>query len=479
MKKFVLNRRDFFSTASILGVGGAVNAGALLSSCSNDKKASPITPLSQLANKYTPDLVDSAIDGKPLKAGLVGCGGRGSGASFDFLEAGQNLQIVSLGDVFKDKIDTFRERLKKYKNIDIKKDMCFVGFDSYKKVLDTDIDIVILATPPAFRPVHFEAAVEAGKHIFMEKPVCIDPVGYRTILTNSKKADHQGLCVVTGTHRRHSRLYVESFKKIRSGLIGEIVSGTLYYLVGGEWFCSRQKGWSDMEWMIRDQVNWRWLSGDYILDTLLHNIDVFNWLSGRKPESVNATGARLRRLSGDNYDLFNVDYEYEGNVQLHGICRCIDGCKNMVNEKIIGTRGIWKNNGTIHDLKGNLVWQFDREKEKQEFKQTNPYVLEHVDLINHIRSNQHVNYANDTANSCLTAIMGRESAYTGNQVLWEDMCNSQLSLMPEKLEMGAMNMADFVPPTPGEGQNSNKDRRKNLRGGIYRRDKSGNGFILR
>ena len=457
MKKFVFNRRDFFSTASILGIGSALSTGTFLSSCSNEKKAESFTPLSQLTNEYIPDLVDFAIDGRPLKAGLVGCGGRGTDAAMNFLDAGANLQIVSLGDVFQDKLENCRNVLSKQRNISIEDDKCYVGFDSYKKVLNTDIDVVILATPPAFRPVHFEAAVEAGKHIFMEKPVCVDPVGYRTIITNSKKADHQGLCVVTGTQRRHQRVYVESLKKIQRGVIGEIVSGTVYWMVGGEWFCSRQKGWSDMEWMIRDQVNWRWLSGDYILDTLLHNIDVFNWLSGSTPKSVIATGARLRRLSGDNYDLFNVDYEYEDNVQLHGICRCIEGCTNVIKEEIIGTKGIWKSDGTIHDLEGNLVWHFDWEMEKQEFKQTNPYVLEHVDLVNHIRSNQQVNYASDTANSCLTAIMGRESAYTGTQIFWKNISNSPLSLMPEKIEMGSMNMKNYIPPIPGKEQNSDKE----------------------
>ncbi len=461
MSKFSVNRRDFFKSAAVVGAASTLGAGTILSSCSGGEKTPVLVPLANLANAYVPELPDYANDGKPLRAGLIGCGGRATGAAVNFLSAGPNLQIVALGDLFQDRIDGCRKKLKEKFNVDVPDDKCFTGFDNYKKVLASDIDLVIIATPPAFRPIHFEAAVEAGKHVFMEKPVCVDGPGARSIMTTAKKAESQGLVVVTGTQRHHQRKYVESFKQIQKGMIGEIVSGTVYWNQSMLWYRNRESSWSDMELMVRDWVNWKWLSGDHIVEQHVHNIDVFNWFTGKKPVKCVGFGARQRRLTGDQYDMFSVDFEYEGGVRLHSMCRQIDGCKNNVSEFIQGTKGSWTSAGAggnheIKDLAGKVIWKTDFDKEKAEHKQTDPYTLEHVDFINHIRANKPLNQAVETAISCLTAVMGRESAYTGNEVTYDEVFNSTVSLMPAKLELGAYDLKAYTVPVPGKPKEEKK-----------------------
>jgi predicted dehydrogenase len=454
-KKNSLSRRDFFSTTAVVGVVGTIGAGAALASCASGPEK--LVPLKSLEGAYIPNLVDKADDGKLLKAGVIGCGGRGSGAVQNFLDAAGNVQIVALGDLFQDRIDDCRKGLKEKYKVEVPDNMCFTGFDNYKNVLAAGVDLVIIATPPAFRPTHFEAAVEAGKHVFMEKPICVDPVGARSILASAKKAETQGLCVVTGTQRHHQRSYVESFKQIQSGLIGEIVSGNVYWNQSMLWYRERKSEWSDMEFMVRDWVNWKWLSGDHIVEQHVHNLDVFNWFFGKKPVKAVGFGAKQRRLSGDQYDMFSVDFEYEGGIHLHSMCRQIDGCVNNVSEHIQGTKGSWSSNSMeIKDLQGNVLWKYDSDKEKADFKQTNPYVLEHVDFVNHIRSNTPINQAEETAVSCLTAIMGRESAYTGAAVTWDEISNSTLNYLPEKLEIGKVDMSSYVIRVPGKAKEEKK-----------------------
>jgi predicted dehydrogenase len=454
-KKNSLSRRDFFTTTAVVGAVSTIGASVVLASCAAGPEK--LVPLKSLAGAYIPNLVDKAADGKLLKAGVIGCGGRGSGAVQNFLDSSPNVEIVALGDLFMDRIDECRKGFRGRQKIEVPDNMCFTGIDNYKKVLAADIDLVIIATPPAFRPTHFEAAVEAGKHVFMEKPICVDPVGARLIMATAKKAETQGLCVVTGTQRHHQRSYVESFKQIQSGLIGEIVSGNVYWNQSMLWYRERKPEWSDMEFMVRDWVNWKWLSGDHIVEQHVHNLDVFNWFFGRKPIKAVGFGAKQRRLSGDQYDMFSIDFEYEGGIHLHSMCRQIDGCTNNVSEHIQGTKGSWSSNTMeIKDLQGKVLWKFDSEKEKAEFKQTNPYVLEHVNFVNHIRSNTPINQAEETAVACLVAIMGRESAYSGAAVTWEEITNSNLNYLPEKLEIGKMDMSSYVVRVPGKAKEEKK-----------------------
>ena len=306
-----INRRQFLSNAALIGAAGTVGGGSLLSSCSgaSDAKIS-VKPqaIERLKAWRIPVLTDKAIDGKELKVGLVGCGGQGTGDLINLTRAADNLKITALGDLFQDRLDSSRERIAKETGQEVAADNCFVGFDAYQKVIDSGVDIVLLITPPVFRPLHFEAAVKAGKHVFMEKPISVDVAGSLKIIATARIASGQNLCVVTGTQRRHQRSYVEAFKQIADGAIGEITGGNVYWNQNMLWYRNRENGWSDMEWMVRDWVNWCWLSGDHIVEQHVHNIDVFNWFSGLTPKAGTGFGARQRRITGDQYDMFSVDF---------------------------------------------------------------------------------------------------------------------------------------------------------------------------
>jgi predicted dehydrogenase len=458
MKKNNVTRRTFLKSSAVagaLGVIGTTSSAGLLTSCSGGGKSkNGNIPLKEPGSFYIPDLPDKAADGKELKAGVIGCGGRGSGAAFNFLNAANGVTIVALGDVFQEKVDSLAEKLKNEKNIDIPSNKRFVGLDAYKQVVDSGVDIIIDATPPFFRPEHFKYAVEKGKHCFLEKPICVDPVGYRTIIAAAKQAQAKNLCVVTGTQRHHQRSYVESYKKIMEGAIGEITGGVVYWNQSMLWYRERQPEWSDFEYMIRDWVNWKWLSGDHIVEQHVHNIDVFTWFTGLKPISAVGFGSRHRRITGDQYDNFSVDFTMENGIHFHSMCRQIDGCANNVSEFIQGTKGSWSTQGetVIKDLAGNVIWKYDPEVEKANFSQTDPYTLEHVNLINCIRGNKPIEQASETAIANMAAIMGRESAYTGLETKWDTMTASPLDYTPKDLNMGKMDMSAFTVPVPGKPQ---------------------------
>ena len=446
-----MSRKDFLSLSAMAGVTGLVGSSSLLTSCG--EKGPVYTPLKEAGTYYIPVLNDKADDGKELKAGVIGCGGRGSGAIVDLLNAANGIKVVALGDTFADRLQNLKKNLAEKHNQVVADENCFVGFDAYKKVIDSGVDMVVIATPPVFRPVHFQYATEKGVHSFLEKPIAVDPKGYRMIMATAKQAQAKGLSVVTGTQRHHQRPYVEAFQKIQQGLIGEITGGNVYWNQGMLWYKERQNGWSDMEWMIRDWVNWKWLSGDHIVEQHVHNIDVFLWMSGLKPVKATAFGARHRRITGDQYDQFSVDFEMENGIHLHSMCRQIDGCSNNVSEFIQGTKGSWNSaNHEIKDLAGNVIWKFDAEAEKAAHTQTNPYVLEHVDWVNHIRKGTAHDEATACAISCLAGVMGREAAYSGATVTWDEMSASNLDYMPEKLELGKMDMSDYVVMVTGKAK---------------------------
>jgi len=449
-KENSISRRSFLKSSAMAGALGAIGtggaAGVVLTSCSSGEKANALKPLKEPGTYYIPELPDLATDGQELKAGVIGCGGRGSGAAFNFLNAANGVTIVALGDTFKERIDGLAG-----KNIDIPEDKRFVGLDAYKQVIDSGVDVVIIATPPVFRPVHFQYATEKGKHSFLEKPICVDPVGYRTIMATAKQAEAKNLRVITGTQRHHQRPYVESYKKIMEGMIGEITGGTVYWNQNMLWFRERQKEWNDCEYMIKDWVNWKWLSGDHIVEQHVHNIDVFTWFSGLKPVKAVGFGSRQRRITGDQYDNFSIDFTMENGIHLHSMCRQVDGCANNVSEFIQGTKGSW-NSATmeIKDLAGNVIWKYDYEAEKANFKQNDPYTLEHVNWINSIRGNKPLQQATETAVSNMAAIMGRESAYTGAETTWDAMTASPLDYTPKDLNLGKMDMSSFTVPVPGK-----------------------------
>lgn len=409
-------------------------------------------PLRQEGEYYVPELSDKAIEGKELKVGVVGCGGRGSGAVNDLLDAADGIKVTALGDTFMDRLQGLRENLAN-RGQQIADENCFIGFDAYQKVIDSGVDMVILATPPVFRAEHFRYATEKGIHSFLEKPIAVDAKGYRTIIAAARQAQAKGLSVVTGTQRHHQRCYVEAFKLIQQGIIGDITGGNVYWNDSMLWYRTRQPEWSDMEWMIRDWVNWKWLSGDHIVEQHVHNIDVFMWMTGLKPVSATAFGNRNRRVTGDQFDQFSVDFTFENGIHLHSMCRQIDGCSNRVSEFVQGAKGSWDSQtNEIRDLKGNLLWKYDDAAAGAEFAQHNPYVLEHVDWVNHIRKGTAHEEATATAEASLAAVMGREAAYTGATVTWDEISASQADLAPATLALGPVDMSNYTVPVPGTGR---------------------------
>jgi len=437
-----LSRRKFLGNAAAVSAVGVLGVGQFLTAC--DKIKIP-------KDLILPPLLEQAPDGEVIKAGVIGCGGRGTEAAQNFLDAGPNLQVVALADVFQDRIDQCRKRLKEVKGVDISDDKCFTGFDCYKKLLEQDISYVIIATPPYFRPEHFKSAVEAKKNIFFEKPVAVDPVGIRTIMSAGKQAEAFGLSIVTGTQRRHSPDYIETYKRIMGGAIGDIVAANAYWNQSKLWHRNRMPEWSDMEYMIRDWVNWRWLSGDHIVEQHIHNLDVIHWFTGKTPLRAVGMGSRQRRVTGDQYDNFSVDFVYEGEIHMHSMCRQINDCANNVSEYIRGTKGYTNCQDTIWKPDGTVLWTYEYPMKDADGNPTlkiSPYVQEHIDLITAIRTNKPVNEAERIAKTNLMAIMGRESAYTGKETTWDEMMASELKVGPKELIMGKVDM-EVVIPIPG------------------------------
>ena len=432
MKNSSISRRNFLGKAAVVGVAGVV-VPSIITSCARETKKVVAVPA----------FLDQAVDGPVIKAGLIGCGGRGTGAAINFLSAGPNLQIVALGDTFQDRIDACREKIQKEKGQDVPLDKCFVGFDAYQKVIDSGVDLVILATPPSFRPDHLAAAISAKKHVFAEKPVCVDPVGARSVMATAQKAKGMELCIVTGTQRRHQRDYVANWQKIAEGAIGEIVGGNVF------WHRENDPKWSEMEWMIRNWVNWSWLSGDHIVEQHVHNLDVMNWFTGTHPVKAVGMGARLRRITGNQYDFFNIDYTFENGTHFHSMCRQINGCTNNVSERIQGSKGSTNCTNSILDLAGNEVWKYayplDKDGKPTTRVSVDPYVQEHIDLVTAIRTNKPINEAENTAISTMVAIMGRISAYTGKETTYEEMMNSDLKLGPAVFAFGPVDIDKSIP----------------------------------
>jgi len=441
-KKDGPNRREFIETVGLVGAVGAV--GLVAAGCSGNG-------MSDIYADYRyPDMLDTAPDGPILKAGLIGCGGRGTGAASQFLAAGPNLEITALADVFQDRLDGCRNSLRRNREVEVADENCFTGFDCHERLLETDVDVVLLATPPYFRPMHFEAAIDARKHVFMEKPAGVDPVGVRSVMTSARKAEGAGLTVVTGTQRRHQADYLETFRQITRGTIGQIVSGNVYWNGQVPWFRQRQSGWTDVEFMLRDWVNWIWGSGDHIVEQHVHNIDVAHWFMAGHPVKAVGFGSRHRRPSGDQFDNFSIDYVLEDGRHVHSMCRQISGCTNNVSEFLMGTEGYTNGVNKIWDLKGDLIWEYRYQMDEEE-KQINPrpYFQEHIDFVTSIRNNAGFNEAENTAISTMVAILGRTSAYTGKEVTWEEMMNSDMKLGPDPMRFGPSEVVRGIVPKPG------------------------------
>lgn len=440
MKKREVSRRTFVGKAAAAGVAGAVMP-SLIAGCTPRRK-----------EVVVPVFLDQAPDGPVLKAGVIGCGGRGTGAANDFLRSGPNVKITALGDVFADRLNACKAQLNEKRGQEIADENCFVGFDAYQKVIDSGVDVVILATPPYFRPEHFAAAVDARKHVFMEKPVCVDPAGARQVIATARKAEGLGLSVVTGTQRRHQRDYVATYKELAQGMIGDLVSGNCYWNQNKLWHRDPNPAWSEMEYMIRDWVNWTWLSGDHIVEQHVHNLDVIHWFMGGFPVAAVGFGSRHRRVTGDQYDNFSVDYEMADGRHFHSMCRQINDCANNVSERVQGTNG-WSNcQNLIVDNKGNEIWKYayplNDKGEQMTSVKVPAMIQEHIDLVTAIRTGKPFNEAEATAMSSLVAIMGRISAYTGKKVTMEEVMNSDMKLGPKVFVLGPVDIPKDI-PVPG------------------------------
>jgi len=379
-----------------------------------------------------------------IRVGVIGCGGRGTGAAMDCVRSSPNVEIVAMGDMFQDRLDRSLAELSREVDdkVSVTGETSFTGFDAYEKVIACDINMVILATPPGFRPMHLKAAVEAGKHVFMEKPVAVDPVGIRSIIASSELAQEKELAIVAGTQRRHQNHYREILKRIHKGDIGRIVAGQCYWN-GGGWDGPGEKpeGMSGMEWQIRSWFHFTWLCGDEIVEQHVHNIDVMNWAIGAHPIQATGMGGReVRGGKGNIYDHFAVDFEYPNGVHVLSMCRHMDGCTERVSERVMGTKGWAYTDGADGYIEGRNPYRYEGED-------VDPYEQEHADLIESIRSGRPLNEGRQVAESTLTGIMGRMSAYTGRALKWDWVMNaSELDLSPEKYEMGDLPVRPIAVP---------------------------------
>lgn len=368
-----------------------------------------------------------------IRIGLIGCGGQGTRDVISCINSSKSVEITAMGDLFEDHLQESFDKLKKDVPAELKvtPDKRFVGFDAYKKVLESDVHLVFLTAPPHWRAEHFRAAVEADKHVFMEKPAGVDPKGIRSVIQTAELARQKKLSVVVGTQRRHSKKYKEIVRRIHDGQIGQIISAQAYWNGSdmlGYWKWYEKEGLSGMEWQCRSWPWFTWTSGDHIVEQHVHNLDVINWALQEHPESCYGMGGRAVRDLGNIYDHFAVEYEYPNGVRVLSMCRQINGCTDRVAERVVGTRGIADVDRGI--ITGEKPFQYDG-------PDPDHYTQEMADLIRSIRNVSPINEAKQVAESTMNAIMGRMSAYTGRALSWDWAMNaSKLDLSPPKYEFG-------------------------------------------
>jgi predicted dehydrogenase len=429
------SRRDFVKQSTLLA-GGVLAA-----------------PLLSRANYFS-----GADD--TIKVALIGCGGRGTGAAVQALLTKQNVKLVAMADAFRDRLDRSYNRIINAENdrniklkdrVDVPEERKFVGFDAYQKAIPL-ADVVILATPPGFRPIHFEEAIKQNKHVFMEKPVATDPEGVKKVLAAAEIAKQKKLNVVVGLQRHYQTSYRELFK--RKDLIGEITSAQAWWNNDGVWVNKRQPGQTEMEYQMRNWYYFVWLCGDHICEQHIHNIDVVNWFKGSYPVKAQGMGGREVRKGKDHGEIFDhhyVEFHYADGSILNSQCRHIPGTMSKVDELLIGTKGrIQCGDANIIDLKGKVLYQFDKKNENE------PYQNEHDELFAAIAKGEYkFADAENGAKSTMTSILGRMATYSGQVVEWDKALNSGISLQPKVYDFAAT--PPVVPdengyykvPTPG------------------------------
>src|SRR6056297_262100 len=423
-----LTRRDFMKRTT-LAAGGGLLFGSL--------------PVSASAYAGANDTLNVAV---------VGCGGRGTGAANQALTADEGVKIVALADAFRDRLDdcynTLNERWGETGRLDIPEERKFTGFDAYKHATEL-ADVVILATPPGFRPLHFEEAVNQGKHIFMEKPVAVDAAGVRRVLAAGRIAKQKKLNVIVGLQRHYQQNYLEALNRVQNGEMGDITGGSVYWNSAGVWVRERQPDMTEMEYQMRNWYYFNWLCGDHILEQHIHNIDVANWFIGEYPESAQGMGGRQVRTGKDHgqiYDHHFVEYTYPGGAVIASQCRHQPNTMGRVDEVFQGTKGTIHTDGSgrgiMTSLYGNELYNHDSDGD------TNPYQQEHNELFASIRSGGVISDTEIGAKSTLTAIMGRMATYTGQVISWEDAIETEEHLITDDLDW------DSTPPVvPDEDGN--------------------------
>lgn len=449
-QKLTTNRRKFVA-------GAAATAGTALSQL----------PVELFANVAGSD---------EIKVGMVGCGGRNSGAIIQSLKANDGARLVAVADAFEDKIDgtgpratglqVIEKNLAKIgqkKQIDVPRSRQYAGFDAYKQVID-QVDLVCIATPPAFRPIHFDYAVQQGKHVFMEKPVCVDAQGFNQVMKAAKQADEKNLKVVVGLQRHYQSSYLESFERFKKGEIGRIVSAKAYWNGNRPWTVDRQPGWTEMEFQMRNWLQFEWLSGDHITEQHVHNLDVINWFvsgdseMGGNPVSAGGMGARTDESHkiGNIFNQHFIEYNYgpeHDSVSMMSQCRQIRGTATNIGEQIYGTEAILDpGKGRITDYKGNIKWSW--RKPKVGFK--NPKDQEHIALHQAIQNDTPINNAYYAAKSSFTAVIGRLATYSGKIVNFDEAAKSNFSVLPEEFTFNSEPRklpnedGEYAVPIPGK-----------------------------
>ena len=391
-----------------------------------------------------------------IRVGLVGCGGRGTGALTQALSVdGSNVKVTAVADAFESNISRTLRAVEKMKDkVDLPKERQFHGLDAYKKVLD-HCDLVILATPPGFRPYHFEAAINAGKHVFMEKPLATDPVGVKKVLEVAQKARMNRLNVVVGLQRHYQKKYLDLYQKVQDGRIGKIIGGQVYWNSPGVWVRERKPEQTEMEYQMRNWYYFNWLCGDHILEQHIHNIDVANWFIGGYPSQAQGMGGRQVRNGKDHGEIFDhhfVEFTYDSGAVIASQCRHQPGCMRRVDETLQGSQGsVNTKTGKLTDLEGNEIYKYKSDM----LNEPNPYQVEHDKLFASIRNGGVIADAENGAKSTLTAIMGRMATYSGKVITWDQAMNSNMQIMPESLDWNSNppSMPDsngsYTIPTPG------------------------------
>jgi predicted dehydrogenase len=378
-----------------------------------------------------------------LKIGLIGCGGRGTGAVGNAFAADSNSKLVAVADAFADRADSSLKQLRNIASdrVTVDADHTFVGFDAYEKLLATDVDLVILTTPPHFRPAHLKAAIAAGKHVFCEKPVAVDAPGVRSVLETTEAARSKNLAVVSGLCYRYDRPKRELINRVHDGAIGDILAMQVSYNTGTLWHHGREPSWSEMEYQLRNWLYFTWLSGDFNVEQHVHSLDKAAWaMNDEPPAKATALGGRQVRVEekwGNIFDHFSVVYEYANGVKLFAQCRQMGGCSVDVSDHLIGSNGSAEMMKAV--INGPHEWRYRGEK-------PNMYEEEHRELFASIRAGTPINNGQYMAKSTMMAIMGRMAAYTGQTLTWDQCLNSSEDLTPKRYEWGEVPVPTVAKP---------------------------------